>query len=88
MAQALRCRARCDPLSDVVVHVAMDMLVIRQSIRKECQTPGMRFTEEVAVEVVPLFSPLDGPVSPQTGELFMSNSPPKCGRFIQNCVRF
>ena len=68
MAQALRCRAKSDPLCDIVVHVAMDMLVIRQSIRKECQTPGIRFTEETAVDVVPLFSPLDHIVSPIGGE--------------------
>ena len=56
MAQALRCRAKSDPLSNIVVHVAMDMLVIKQNIKKECQMPPVPLSE-TQVEVEPLFAP-------------------------------
>ena len=55
VAQALRCRAKSDPNCNIVVHVAMDMLVVRQSINKECMSTEKRLIDEIQVE--PLFSP-------------------------------
>ncbi|KAI6653288.1 Cysteine protease ATG4A [Oopsacas minuta] len=69
VAQALRCRAKSDPLCNIVVHVAMDMLVIRQSIKKECQMSERRLAEDMPVEVEPLFSPRQFSLSSPMGKL-------------------
>ena len=57
VAQALRCRAKADPVFNIVVHVAMDMLVIKQNIKRECLKPAIRLAD-TQVEVEPLFTPI------------------------------
>ena len=71
MAQALRCRAKSDQTFNIVVHVAMDMLVIKQNIKKECQMPTIRLAD-IPVEVEPLFTPNDLSKSNPIGQFLLA----------------